>query len=245
MYGWLRSRIPPLFIGFFVFLMSAGLWLVLGKKAAESSACSDKSRSIFKAEIAAALIANVICAGLIVYSAIPHNGALSFKLHDFLQKKEIKLVCDNFLESGAESIMEDLDEALGLPDELYIASHFSTTFDENGKIEKIYAFLYGRKRWEKTEAYLVDYDVNKSDKITVWRDGYAYESYDEDMRLEPMPELLETAPLKKHRQRTRQSDKKSRRGESRRGNNTDVRGHIRGSQLLSSVRQYQLSYERR
>ena len=47
---------------------------------------------------------------------------------------------DNFFEDGAEGILEDLRNALELPEELYISNQFQLTFDEEGTIRTIYAF---------------------------------------------------------------------------------------------------------
>lgn len=45
----------------------------------------------------------------------------------------------------------DLDEALQLPEELYIANKYQVSFDENGTIQRIYAFIYGKMRLERKD----------------------------------------------------------------------------------------------
>ena len=52
---------------------------------------------------------------------------------------------------------------LQLPEELYIANKYQVSFDENGTIQRIYAFIYG-----KNEAGAVSYthlDVYKRQSI--------------------------------------------------------------------------------
>lgn len=129
----------------------------------------------------------------IVYNAIPYNGELSWKIDEFLHKKEINFVHSKFFEDGAEGILTDLEEALKLPNELYIADSFAMTFDENGEISKVDTFLYGKDEKGVTRTYLVTYDKEKSDKITVWTDGEANPDYKSDMQLSPMLEILKMA----------------------------------------------------
>lgn len=92
-----------------------------------------------------------------------------------------------------EGILTDLKEALKLPNELYIADSFAMTFDENGEISKADTFLYGKDEKGVTRTYLVTYDKEKSDKITVWTDGEANPDYKSDMQLSPMLEILKMA----------------------------------------------------
>lgn len=49
----------------------------------------------------------------------------------------------------------DLDEALQLPEELYIANKYQVSFDENGTIQRIYAFIYGKMRLERKKRILL------------------------------------------------------------------------------------------
>lgn len=110
-----------------------------------------------------------------------------------MRKKEITLEHNNIYETGVEGILSDLDEVLDLPEELYIANKCQVTFDENGTIQSIYAFLYGKDADGEKKTYLVDYDADKSDDMTVWTDGNVNGEYEEDMRLSPMIEILNKA----------------------------------------------------
>ncbi len=127
----------------------------------------------------------------IVYTAIPYHGALSWKVDEWLRKKEVPMEHSHFLEDGAEGILSDLRAELDMPDELYIANTFQVTFDGEGVIQEIYAFLYGEDEDGDTQTYLIDYEGGRN--ITVWIDGEANTTYDEDMRLEPMLRVLEEA----------------------------------------------------
>ena len=118
-----------------------------------------------------AVIVTLLFGGGIVYSAIPYNGALSWKIQEWKTKKEIKLEHNNIFDDGIEGMLKDLDDGLSLPDELYIANKFKVTFDEDGEIEIIEAFIYGKDTDGNKKTYLIDYDENKSDYMTVWMNG--------------------------------------------------------------------------
>lgn len=142
-------------------------------------------------------MATLFFGGRIVYSAIPYHGALSWKMEEWLHKKEIKLEHDNVFENGVEGILTDLDEELELPEELYIADKVQIGFDKNGKIQNIDAFIYGKDKQGEKRTYLIDYDADKSEDMTVWLDGNVNGKYDEDMRLSPMTQILKRAEWKK------------------------------------------------
>lgn len=113
-----------------------------------------------------------------------------------MHKKEIELVHNNFFENGVEGVLTDLDEALELPDELYIANKYQIAFDENGTIQSMYAFIYGQDENGEKKTYLIDYDADKSNNMTVWIDGHVNGEYEEDMRLLPMLQVLKNADWK-------------------------------------------------
>ena len=96
------------------------------------------------------IAATLFFGGRIVYSAVPYHGALSWKLDEWMRKKEVELEHNNLFEDGVEGILMDLDEALQLPEELYIANKYQVSFDENGTIQRIYAFIYGKNEAGKS-----------------------------------------------------------------------------------------------
>ena len=64
------------------------------------------------------------------------------------------------------------------------------SFDENGTIQRIYAFIYGKNEAGEKKTYLIDYDADSSNDMTVWIDGNVNGEYSDDMRLSPMIEIL-------------------------------------------------------
>jgi hypothetical protein len=135
----------------------------------------------------------IFLGGLIIYSAISYNGALSWKLDEWKGQKEVKLEHNNFFTDGVNGILGDLNNELDLPDELYISNKFQMTFDENGTIKTIYTLLYGRDKSGETKTYLIDYDADKSENMSVVINGEANANYNEDMRFAPMLRILEKA----------------------------------------------------
>lgn len=75
------------------------------------------------------ILCTLLFGGLIIYSAIPYHGALSWKIDEWLHKKETILEHDNLFEDGVEGVLTDLEAELDLPEELYIANKFQVTFD--------------------------------------------------------------------------------------------------------------------
>lgn len=58
------------------------------------------------------------------------------------------------------------------------------TYDETGVIQTIDTFLYGKDENGDEKTYLIAYDKNRDEKITVWTDGEANADYDSDRGLD-------------------------------------------------------------
>lgn len=192
-YGGLRSHIPELFFGGTSLVITFILWLISRRFHQKEDAENKDIKKNLHIEAVMFLIVTLIFGGCVVYSAIPYHGALSWKIDEWMRKKEVKLEHNNLFEDGLEGILTDLDEALDLPEELYIANKYQITFDENGTIQSIYTFLYGKDQNGEKKTYLVDYDADSSPNMTVWIDGNANGEYQADMRLSPMLEIMKNA----------------------------------------------------
>lgn len=206
-YGGVRKHLLLLVLGGTGFLISFILWLIFRKHKQEYSAKDSMKKNIMRIEIIILLIGTVYFGGRIIDSAIPYHGALSWKVAEWMKKKEVKLTHNQLFETGVEGILNDLDKSLNLPDELYIANQYQMTFDEQGTIKTIDTFLYGRDESGKTKTYLVNYDADKNKKMTIWVDGEANADYDDNMRLEPMLTILEKADYKQQVKSWSEDDK--------------------------------------
>jgi hypothetical protein len=174
-YGGLRRHIPMLALGIIGLVGTVVLWLISKRHNQEVNSGDNGNKKLFYTEMILLIAATLFFGGRIVYSAVPYHGALSWKLDEWMRKKEVELEHNNLFEDGVEGILMDLDEALQLPEELYIANKYQVSFDENGTIQRIYAFIYGKNEAGEKKTYLIDYDADSSNDMTVWRytdDGY-------------------------------------------------------------------------
>ena len=192
-FGGIRAHFMVLLPSGAVFLASFALWLISRKYRKKEDDNTPMKRKILWAEGIVVSIATAYLIGQIIYTGIPYNGALSWKIDQRLNQKEVTLEHDNFFENGVEGVLADLDEALDMPEELYIVNQYQMTFDETGKIKTIYTFLYGQDENGKTNTYLIDYDESSGPNITVRINGNATTDYEEDKRLEPMLTILQKA----------------------------------------------------
>ena len=190
-YGGVRSHFFQIAVGVVGVVATFILWIFTRKFQKPSEELIEKKE--LHIEVAVVLIATFFIGGGIVYSAMPYHGALSWKIDEWRHRKEISLEHTNIFESGVEGILSDLNKELKMPEQLYIANEFRVTFDENGKIQSIYTFLYGKNEKGKEKTYLIDYDAKHGDSMTVWTDGYTNGNYESEMCLTPMLEILKKA----------------------------------------------------
>ena len=192
-YGGLHSHFPKIVVGMCAFVVTFLLWLITRAYYKKQLFRKYNKKKIFYIEIVGILLVTLFFGGRIVYSAIPYHGALSWKVDEWINKKEIPLEHNNLYKTGVEGILEDLNEKLDLPEKLYISNKCQITFDKNGTIHDISAFLYGKDEGGKKNTYLIEYDAENSDFITVWTDSDEDSEYEEDMSLSPMMEILKKA----------------------------------------------------
>lgn len=192
-YGGLKQHLPMLA---FWTVMCAGMliaWLVSKRHHGRNTTQASQKPKIFYMEVVAFAVATLFFSGCIGYSAIPYHGELSRKIEEFHHKKQVTLKHNNIFEDGVAGILTDLDKKLDLPEELYISQHFQVTFDADGTIQSIDTYLYGETETNYARTYLVAYDADKSKRMTVWLDGHAKDSYEEDLQLLPLLRVLDNA----------------------------------------------------
>lgn len=192
-YGGLSSHLHALLISMLGFLIFFICRFIFKRKTPKDTSDQKIKKDLFWIEISIVLVGTIYFGGHIIYSAIPYHGALSWKIDELKSKREIEFVHNNFFDDGVEGIMTDLDDALTLPEELYISNSFQMTFDDSGVIQTLSTFIYGKDEKGSEKTYLIDYDKKKDNKIIVWKDGEVNADYDEDMRLDPMLRILKEA----------------------------------------------------
>lgn len=144
------------------------------------------------------LLAAVTLSGsfLVVRSAIPYQGKLSWYLRDLQDKKSTALRHDNIYETGIEGILEDIRRKVELPETLCLATSFNLHFAPDGTIRSFDTMLYGYdKEGNYVDSYLISYPAGVSREIAIYLHGAAGVPYDADKDLEPLIEAVSVMPL--------------------------------------------------
>ena len=199
-YGNKAKNLPILFLSIVFFILWPIAYIIKTRRASES----DGSKASFLGGTAWHVAAIVILLAITVnygskvyHSAINYNGKLAWFIEDLKNKRTISFEENNLYENGLDGFINALDKKFNLPEELYISSSFDLKFSYDGTITYIDTFIYGKNQKGDKESYLVTYDRRKSDKITVYLNGYASEDYSEDKRLQPLIDTIEVIPFEK------------------------------------------------
>ena len=67
---------------------------------------------------------------------------------------------------------------------------FGKLKDKEINLSKGINLIYGKNEAGEKKTYLIDYDADSSNDMTVWIDGNVNGEYSDDMRLSPMIEIL-------------------------------------------------------
>lgn len=133
----------------------------------------------------------------IYHNTINYNGKLSWFLRDLKSKRTVKFKDNNIYKNGIEGIFKDINKKVDMSKKLYVASSFSLKFNSYGTITSFDTYLYGKNTKGKLESYLITYDSNKSENITIYLNGYVKSDYNDDKLLEPLIKTMKVIPLKK------------------------------------------------
>lgn len=192
--GNVRHLLPWLAGGGLVFCLSFTGWLISILRIRRGEAIRSKRAAWFRCCFVIAFLATAYFGSQIVYSAIPYHGALSRLIDNWWRQTYVVLKHDNLFEDGADGFLRDLDQAISLPSELHTKNTLRISFDEEGNIQTIYAFLYGEKGKGQIRSYLIKYDRAGSEKMSVWLGDNDYDIYDGE-RLEPLFTILQNARI--------------------------------------------------
>lgn len=99
--------------------------------------------SYFKFRLVLFIAISLVFGGMIIHTAIPYNGALSWKIDDFLNHKKIKFIHNNIYENGIDGLINDIGEKNSLPEKIYVSDDFYIEFTGDGTITNIETMLYG------------------------------------------------------------------------------------------------------
>lgn len=147
---------------------------------------------------AALLLAAVTFLGSagIVWSAVPYNGKLSWKLDELQHSRKIRLVHDNIYEDGLDGILEDIRKKIDLPERLCLVNSFNLHFLADGTVDTLYTFVKGYdEAGNYQDSYLISYNRSSSDKLTVWMGGAAGTEFEQEKDFMPLLEAMRVLPL--------------------------------------------------
>jgi len=194
-YGGVKRKLPIILMGTII-LIAWVFWCIYKfRRQNQSSHNTDYFKTWYFIALFVLISTTVVTGANIYKSSIPFNGKLSWFIHDLKNKKEIKLIHNNIYDDGLEGLFEDIENKIDLPEELYVSNEFQLRFNKNGEINYIYTYLYGKNHKGETESFLISYDRNKSKNIIVSLKGYVDADYDEEMKFQPLMDLMQWISL--------------------------------------------------
>lgn len=142
-------------------------------------------------------IVTVYGSALVIKSAMPYHGKLSWYLDELKDKRRVTLVHDNIYESGVEGILKDIRDKVKLPEKLCLATSFNLHFAPDGTIRTFDTMLYGfDENGDFVDSYLITYKASRSKKIDIYLGGAAGAVFDIDKDFKPLVEAVSVMPLK-------------------------------------------------
>lgn len=205
-YGNLTSKIPILLTSFLILIawLSWCLYRLLKFKR-KTAALPFVSKVSIDYGTASKLW--LIIAGLAVFSSTlevstsVHQNASALReevtsyVEDLKNTRQVKFDQDNLYEDRLKGLFENVQEEISLPQELYLANDFELTFNREGKILSLSSSVYGLNEKNEKESYLIEYDCSQGNDIQVRLTESIGTDYDEKKKLQPLIEMLDTAPI--------------------------------------------------
>ncbi|WP_308552912.1 glycosyl hydrolase [uncultured Peptoniphilus sp.] len=179
---WINWIIPILFL-----ILVCIIYKILNRNIESSR----KSRRI---KLYMFIIVTLIFGGMIIHTAIPYNGKLSWKVDEMLNHKRVRFVHRNIFDDGIEGLIEDLEKKFTLPDKLFVDNELIIRFDRDGEITKLEGIIYGKDEKGKVNSYLLSF---KNKKLEVWLSKDHDLEIDESRALDPMIKLLKKSKYQK------------------------------------------------
>lgn len=147
-----------------------------------------------------ALFLIITITGLTTYdvyqSSINFQGKLSWVIRDLKTTHKVKFRQNNIYEHGIDGILQDIEAKISLPKDLFISNEFSLSFNEEGVIKTIYSSIYGLNEEGETETFLISYDADKDDRISVRLGEYEdLRNPEQEMSLEPFIDAMNILPI--------------------------------------------------
>lgn len=124
---------------------------------------------------------------------VSHDRIANFA-YRLLHERHVTLRRGNILTDGLGGFLQDLDDQLDLPEELYAVVP-SVVFDGDGEIKRLWISLYGEDSDGRGTQYIVSYDRSVSEKMVVHISDSAGTNYQEQDRLTILLRMAEVMDL--------------------------------------------------
>lgn len=197
-YGGVSLRLPIIIIaGVLLFLW---VLLVIFDKTPEfsNSLLTKYAKAWYYFAILALIAVSSFTAYDVYQSSIPYQGKLSWIIDDLKNTRKVNFERNNVFDYGVEGILDDIQAEISMPEELFISNEFSLSFNEAGIITSIYSSIYGKNEKDETETFLVSYDMDEDDQISVRLGGHDDLSNPPDeMRLDPLIDAMNLIDIEK------------------------------------------------
>ncbi len=180
-FGGVRSRLPIIVFFFILLLILAGSSFFISRQ--KKKQVSRKGRVFRYGYIIIAGVLTVNASYRIYQSGTNYGGELAWFLERWFHQKEIALEHSNLYETGITGIIEDIEKRMDLPEELYLGDSFSLSFNPDGEITKVDFSMYGKNDQNETKGFLVVYDKQTSNKMTIYKEVNLNGSYEETKQL--------------------------------------------------------------
>lgn len=211
-YGNIKRKFP-IIIACFLVLVIWFLWCFLSKtkenkfaiengqelEFSEEEVCFQrivKRRKLFYYIGCFAFIGMTIVTGIKIYnSSVNFNGKLAWFIHDLKNKRQVEFRQDNIYEYGLEGIFNAIESKIEMPEELYVSDDFKLSFEQDGRIISFDTYLYGKNENGETESFLIIYDHNRTNKITINLNGFVNDDYDQIHKIQPLFDMMQAIPI--------------------------------------------------
>ena len=152
-YGGLRRHIPMLALGIIGLVGTVVLWLISKRHNQEVNSGDNGNKKLFYTEMILLIAATLLFGGRIVYSAVPYHGALSWKLDEWMRKKEVELEHNNLFEDGVEGILMDLDEDSSNDMTVWIDGNVNGEYSDDMRLSPMIEILNNSDWTSQVEAW--------------------------------------------------------------------------------------------
>ncbi|SFD80306.1 hypothetical protein SAMN02799633_04838 [Bacillus sp. UNCCL81] len=197
-YGSIDKNLPILLVSIALLILVILFTIIRVIKGSERKPNKLSDLKVWKFISIVLFVAITLFYGANIYkSATNFGGKLAWYIERLKNQRSIKFEHNNIYQYGVEGIFEDINNKHTLPKKLYMENNFSLKFNSDGLITSFDTFVYGKNDNGKEESFLITYDKNKSENITVYLHGYAAPNYNDDKLLDPLIETANVIPIKK------------------------------------------------